>query len=243
MAARAGSNAQLLTAAAESLTVDPGQMRLAAVSLLAGATEAISSVTSASATVAGARAREPPRLRFENFLQSWKKGALQMRRLLFILAAAVLGAAILAQSAAAVAPIREDFTFTDATAILTDVCSFPVTVVYAGTGTETDFFDENGNLTRIHIHQVEQDVFTANGKTLVGLPYTFNIQVLFDPESGEVTHVFASGVASRVPLPGGDFFLTAGRVDFNAHPGADFLLQPDVGTQGNIAGFCAALSP
>jgi hypothetical protein len=73
--------------------------------------------------------------------------------------------------------------------------------------------------------------------------YTFNLQVLFDPESGETTHVFASGIASRVPLPGGDFFLTAGRADFAAHPGADFLVQPDVGAQGNIAGFCAALSP
>ena len=165
-----------------------------------------------------------------------------MRRFLFIVAAAVLGAAAFAQAAAAVAPDREDFTFT-ATAVLTDVCSFPVTVEFTGTGTETDFFDQNGNLTRIQIHQVEQDVFTANGKTLVGLPYTFNLQVLFDPESGEITHVFASGVASRVPLPGGDFFLTAGRVDFAAHPGADFLLQPDVGAQGNIAGFCAALSP
>jgi hypothetical protein len=166
-----------------------------------------------------------------------------MRRLLFIVAAAVLGAAALAQSAAAVRPIKEDFTFSDATAVLTDVCSFPVTVVFGGTGTEIDFFDQNGDLTRVEIHQVEQDVFTANGKTLVGVPYTFNVQVLFDPESGEVTHVFASGVASRVPLPGGGFFLTAGRLDFEAHPGADFLLQPDVGTQGNIAGFCAALSP
>lgn len=165
-----------------------------------------------------------------------------MRRLLLIVAAAVLGAAALAQSAAAVAPTREDFTFT-ATTVLTDVCSFPVTVVFTATGTETDFFDDNGNLTRVQIHQVEEDVFTANGQTLAGLPYTFNLQVLFDQESGEVTHVFASGVVSRVPLPGGDFFLTAGRLDFNAHPGADFLLQPDVGAQGNIAGFCAALSP
>jgi hypothetical protein len=166
-----------------------------------------------------------------------------MRRFVFIAAAAVLGAAAFAQAAAADAPIKEDFSFSDATAVLTDVCSFPVTVVYSGTGTETDFFDRDGNLTRIQIHQVEQDVFTANGKTLVGVPYTFNLQVLFDAETGEVTHVFASGIVSRVPLPGGDFFLTAGRADFAAHPGADFLLQPDVGAQGNIAGFCAALSP
>jgi hypothetical protein len=166
-----------------------------------------------------------------------------MRRLILIVAAAVLGAAAFVQSAVADAPIKEDFSFSDATSVLTDVCSFPVTVVFSGTGTETDFFDRDGNLTRIEVHQVEQDVFTANGKTLVGLPYTFNIQVLFDPQTGEVTHVFASGIVSRVPLPGGDFFLTAGRADFAAHPGVDFLVQPDVGLQGNLAGFCAALSP
>jgi hypothetical protein len=165
-----------------------------------------------------------------------------MRRFLFTVAAAVLGAAALAQSASAVPPIRQDFTFTD-TAVLTDVCSFPVTVEFTQTVTEIVFFDANGNLTRVQIQTVEQDVFTANGRTLVGLPYTFSQQLLFDPESGDITHVFASGLVSRVPLPGGDFFLTAGRLDFLAHPGETFLVQPDVGAQGNLAGFCAALSP
>ena len=165
-----------------------------------------------------------------------------MRRFLSIVAAAVLAAAAFAQTAAAVEPIREDFSSSD-TVVLADVCSFPVTVEATNTGTETTFFDENGNVTRIQINTVEQDVFSANGRTLVGLPYTFNIQVLFDPDTGEVTNVFASGVASRVPLPGGDFFLTAGRLDFAAHPGEAFIIQPDVGAQGNLAGFCAALSP
>jgi hypothetical protein len=50
-------------------------------------------------------------------------------------------------------------------------------------------------------------------------------------------------VGSRVQLPGGDVFLTAGRLDFAADPDAQFILQPDVGAQGNIAGFCAALAP
>jgi hypothetical protein len=165
-----------------------------------------------------------------------------MRRFLSSVAAAVLAAAAFAQTAAAVEPIREDVSFTG-TAVLADVCAFPVNVEFTVTGTQTTFFDQNGNITRIQIHNVEQDVFSANGKTLVGLPFTFNIQVLFDPDSGEVTHVFASGVASRVPLPGGDFFLTAGRIDFAAHPGEPFIVQPDVGAQGNLEGFCAALSP
>jgi hypothetical protein len=165
-----------------------------------------------------------------------------MRRFLATGVAAVLATAALPATAAAVEPIREEISSSD-TVVLADVCSFPVTAEATATGTQTSFFDDEGNLTRIEIHIVEQDVFSANGRTLVGLPYTFNIQVLFDPDSGEVTHVYASGVVSRVPLPDGDFFLTAGRLDFAAHPDTSFLLQPDVGAQGNLAGFCAALSP
>ena len=165
-----------------------------------------------------------------------------MRRFLSSVAAAVLATAAFAQTAAAAEPTREDISSTD-TAVLADVCSFPVTVQATVTGTETTFFDQTGNITRIQIHVVEQDVFSANGRTLVGLPFTFNLQVLFDPDSGEVTHAFASGVTERVPLPGGDLFLTAGRLDFAAHPGEPFIIQPDVGAQGNLEGFCAALSP
>src|SRR5262249_54436714 len=47
-----------------------------------------------------------------------------------------------------------------------------------------------GALTRIFVHEVEQDTYTANGRTLVGTPFTFNEQVLFD-SSGNVTHDFA----------------------------------------------------
>jgi hypothetical protein len=165
-----------------------------------------------------------------------------MRRFLSSVAAAVLAAAAFAQTAAAAEQTREDISSTD-TAVLADVCSFPVTVQATVTGTETTFFDESGNITRVQIHIVEQDVFSANGRTLIGLPFTFNLQVLFDPDSGEVTHVFASGVTERVPLPGGDLFLTAGRLDFAAHPEEPFIIQPDVGAQGNLEGFCAALSP
>jgi hypothetical protein len=164
-----------------------------------------------------------------------------MRRLWFVIAVTVLSAVILARPAVAAAPTREDFSFTDTT-VLTDICSFPVTVELTLTGTAINFFDRNGNLMRIQAHVVEHDVFTANGKTLRGLPYTFSNAVIFDPETGEIAHLYTTGVASRVPLPGGDFFLTAGRSDFAAHPGASFLLQPDVGAQGNLAGFCAALA-
>jgi len=124
--------------------------------------------------------------------------------------------------------------------VVEDICSFPVTITATVVGTETTFYDQSGAVTTIHIHVVEQDTFTANGETFTGLPYTFNIDVLF--EDGEVTHVFASGIVERVPLPDGSVFLSAGRLDFAAHPGSDFRIVPDVGRSGNVATFCAALA-
>jgi hypothetical protein len=161
-------------------------------------------------------------------------------RLLVLLSLLALSATgVLAHPAAAVEPTREPIDET-ATFVVTDICSFPVTITATLVGTETTFYDQSGEVTRIQIHVVEQDVFTANGETLTGLPYTFNIQVLF--EDGEVTHVYASGVVARVPLPDGTVFLSAGRLDFAAHPGSEFRIVPDVGRSGDVAAFCAALA-
>jgi hypothetical protein len=161
-------------------------------------------------------------------------------RLLLLLSLLALGTtAVLAQPAAAVEPTREPIDQTT-TSVVTDICSFPVTITATLVGTETTFFDQSGAVTRIHDHVVEQDVFSANGETLTGLPFTFNIQVLF--ENGEVTHVYASGLVEKVPLPDGTVFLSAGRLDFAAHPGAEFRIVPDVGRSGDVAAFCAALA-
>jgi len=97
-------------------------------------------------------------------------------------------------------------------------------------------------VTRIFIHSVEQDTFTANGRTLMGTPFTFNVEVLFD-SNGNVTHIFASGLVETIPLPDGSLFVSAGRLDFTQHPGVQFLLSPDTGHTGDLAAFCAALSP
>ena len=164
----------------------------------------------------------------------------RFRRLILLTLLTLSATGVLAHPAAAVAPTREPF---DATTIIVDedICSFPITITATQVGTETTFYDQSGNVTRIHVHIVEQDVFSANGKSLTGLPYTFNIDVRF--EDGEVTHVYASGVVARVPLPDGTMFLSAGRVDFQAHPGSEFLIVPDFGRSGDVAAFCAALAP
>jgi hypothetical protein len=161
-------------------------------------------------------------------------------RLLVLLSLLALSATgVLAQPAAAIEPTREPIDDT-ITSEVTDICSFPVTITATLVGTETTFYDQSGEVTRIKDHVVEQDVFSANGESLTGLPFTFNIQVLF--EDGEVTHIYASGLVERVPLPDGTVFLSAGRLDFSAHPGAEFRVVPDVGRSGDVAAFCAALA-
>jgi hypothetical protein len=148
---------------------------------------------------------------------------------------------VLAHPAAAVAPTRMTIDQSPVVTVANDICSFPVTITSTQVGVETTFYDRNGAVTRIQAHAVEQDVFTANGQSLTGLPYTFNVRVLF--EDGELTHVYASGLVSRVPLPDGRVFLSAGRLDFAAHPGSGFRIVPDVGRSGDVGAFCAALAP
>jgi hypothetical protein len=36
---------------------------------------------------------------------------------------------------------------------------------------------------------------------------------------------------------------STGRLDLTNHPTANFLLTPDIGWSGDVAAFCAALSP
>ena len=109
-------------------------------------------------------------------------------------------------------------------------------------GTERDFTDQNGNLTRIGFNFVEQDTFSANGHQLVGDPYRNLQQVLFD-SNGNVTHDYATGVIERIQLPDGSLFLSAGRLDFVGHPGEAIVITPDQGLSGDIEAFCAALAP
>ncbi|HET8707855.1 MAG TPA: hypothetical protein VFM46_16250, partial [Pseudomonadales bacterium] len=125
---------------------------------------------------------------------------------------------------------------------LTGVCNFDVAVSSALNVSATDYFDNTGALIRSHWVTVEQDTFTANGKTLVGLPFMPIAELLYD-STGQVTHVYVTGVTEKIILPDGSLFISAGRVDFMNHPGGTFVLSPDQGNPGNVAGFCAALAP
>jgi hypothetical protein len=153
--------------------------------------------------------------------------------------ALILGTAV-ASPAAADKPVQMDYTF-PYTLVVSDVCPFPVTIDGTNTVAQTDHYDKDGALTLQSLHILEQDTFTANGKTLVGVPFTFNMRVLWD-ENGNVTHAYSSGVSQKIPLPDGSLFIAAGHFDFMDH-GFNWTMSPDHGNPGDIAAFCAALAP
>ena len=167
-------------------------------------------------------------------MQSW-------RRLIGGLAA-MLGAVVFVSTAAAVPPVKSEFSNVAFSSVLSGVCPFDVNVDAVVSGFEIDHFDGDGNLVRAYVHQVEQDTFTANGKTLTGIPFTYNLDIRLD-SNGDVTSFVATGLVEKIVLPDGSLFVSAGWLDFEDHPGVSFILSPDKGNPGNVAGFCAALSP
>ena len=167
---------------------------------------------------------------------------MQLWRRLFVGLAALLGATGFVSTAWAAAPVKTEFSNVAFTSVMTGVCPFDVDVDSVVGGFEIDYSDQAGNIVRSQLHQVEQDTFSANGKTLTGIAFTFNLDVRFD-SNGDTTSVVATGVVEKVPLPDGSLFVSAGWSNFVDHPGVLFLLSPDRGAQGDVAGFCAALAP
>jgi hypothetical protein len=118
----------------------------------------------------------------------------------------------------------------------TAYCGVPIDlVVLVGEVDETLYFDKDGTLIMVHDHYVQQNQYSANGKTLTGIPFQFNVQTFI--KAGVVTQVL-DGVIEKVPLPDGGLFLAAGRADLTG-----MVWGPDHGAFKNLDGFCAALAP
>lgn len=156
--------------------------------------------------------------------------------------AALVGLALTAPISSADAPVFElvSFSGTDVIAADSGLCPFPVDIAFVMNGHNRLYFDKRGDLVRVGVHVIEQDTFSANGKVLVGEPFHNVQEAIF--RNGTVVHVYETGVVERVPLPGGDVFLSAGRLDFSAH-GWSFVFTPDKGKSGDLQAFCAALAP
>jgi hypothetical protein len=120
-----------------------------------------------------------------------------------------------------------------------DLCSFPVTVTGQLEGFLIDSLDESDTGTQFY-HLTETDTFSANGNTLQGEPYTFNIHITL--EKGVASRDVGTGVGVRVPLPNGSTFFSAGQIDFSDSPDVDFIAIPTHGGSRNLDALCAALA-
>jgi hypothetical protein len=151
---------------------------------------------------------------------------------LLVTLAAGISTAVLAPTALATPPVMEAFS---ASGVVGDigVCSFPVQLSFSETVARTSFFDESGNLVRRHALITEQDTFSSNGKTLTGEPYTTSVETYF--ENGAIVSRQLEGLIERVLLPDGGVFVIAGQA-------SEFGFVVDHGTNGDVSGFCAALS-
>ena len=151
---------------------------------------------------------------------------------LLVTLAAAISAAVLAPTAMATPPAMDTYS---ASGFAGDVglCSFPVALSWSETVARTSFFDQSGNLIRRHLVLTEQDIFSANGKTLTSEPYTVSVETYF--ENGVVIGRQISGVGERVPLPGGGVYIVAGQA-------SEFGFIVDHGTNGDVSAFCAALA-
>jgi hypothetical protein len=152
---------------------------------------------------------------------------------------AVIAAALVANASAA-PPERVGYDYSFGGIVVADLCPFPVTVGGVVAIDEKRFSADDGAISAIDRHSVEQDTFSANGLSLTGSPFTYNVFHPFDAD-GNNFHIYTDGVLERVPLPDGGVFVAAGRIDFTGG-GSDFVLAPDHGAFVNLAGLCAALS-
>ncbi len=164
------------------------------------------------------------------------------RRSLFtaaaLMGAALFASALLAASSASAGQSKWDYWSFGDTGFNLD--GLYITVSSFSEVTQIITWNESGGVERDFRHVVEQDVFTANGKTLVSEPYTYNLEIVY--RDGQVAES-SSGLCVRVPLPDGTKFTSAGRIDLALHPYESYLLLADVGGCSNLEGFIAALSP
>ena len=134
---------------------------------------------------------------------------------------------------------RGGFTYDTDPYVLSNFCSFDLSVVSHLVFTYEYIEVPSGVAQVQQVHITELDAVTGPGATLVGLPYRFNELLRYDVNGNLVGNTSAGGV-SRFVLPDGSMFWSAGRADFMTGGGGG--LTPEVGHSGNTAALCAAVS-
>jgi hypothetical protein len=165
-----------------------------------------------------------------------------LKRVFLAAAVAAVSAVVVAAPASASPPEKTSFTFT-APLQLEGLCSFPITVDVRAEFDVTNFFDSSGTLVRTQAHVHEQDVFSANGISFSGLPFSFTLEFYFAGD-GSTAQATSVGVAEKISVPDGTVFIVAGYLDLlTTPPGTEFFISVTYGNPGNTAALCAALTP
>jgi hypothetical protein len=149
---------------------------------------------------------------------------------------ALVVAAISATPSSAESPLRTEESNPGNPQLIYGLCSFPLTFIGTTSTTVFTFFDESGIETMRIGHYIEQDTWSANGVTLVGLPYRWNFERTFD-STGQVTSTRFDGQFAVIPLPDGSTIRLAGMADAAVN---GFVFAPVHGTPVDMTAFCDA---
>jgi hypothetical protein len=112
-----------------------------------------------------------------------------------------------------------------------DLCEFPVQLEVHNVVHATTWLSDGGQVTVATI--TETDTMTADGKTIVGLPYHWMLRSVFD-NNGDPVSIYAQGEAWRFRLPDGSIFAVGDR--------ANFLTEESVGSFDGLGPVCDALA-
>jgi hypothetical protein len=141
------------------------------------------------------------------------------------------------ESAGAHPPEREEFPFS-VRFVDDEICAFPIEFSFEGTIKITRYFDENGNLIRVHALASDNASATNldTGTSATGHEVS---SVWFDMDGSETI----SGLPIHLNTPGhGAVLIDAGRLELDSSGTPTFIAGPHQGLEGDYGELCIALS-
>ena len=156
-----------------------------------------------------------------------------MRRRLALAGALVMTLALAsAPTVSAAAPFYEPMDRSDGTTFDAGTfCPFAVVMSWHQVGWTNYYATNAGTPVKKLEHYRETDTLSANGVTLVGIPYEVNLLFVVDADFN-LLRIDASGGLFRVRLPDGRLIVSAGHITFDGQ----------VGNPGDMEALCAALA-
>ena len=149
--------------------------------------------------------------------------------------------------AVAATPITGHFPIDEHIAVFepeSSVCGFPISLDFTGQGTFEVFFDDLGDVTRVHLLEQSSGTLSANG---IALRFASTDNKMFDLESQTLAEV---GLVFRYSAPGvGAVLMDRGRLIWNIDASGEMVSEPifEAGPHpelhGDFGDLCAALTP